>query len=599
MAVVAVGSAALVAAKATTAASGQQLPAQRRKAQSPQSSFLRGEIVALNRGSRRQQRQWQQQAARCEDFPKPDFDSGPQREAAALSAAIASYPKPEQPLRVVIAGAGLAGLACAKYLSDAGHIPVVLEARDVLGGKVAAWKDEDGDWYETGLHIFFGAYPNMMQLFKELDIEDRLQWKCHSMIFAMPNMPGEFSRFDFPDIPAPFNGLWAILSNNQMLTWKEKILFGIGLLPAIIQGQSYVEKQDHLSWTGWLKKHLIPDRVNDEVFIAMAKALNFIGPDELSSTVILTALNRFLQERHGSKMAFLDGPPTTRLCEPMVEHFSKQGGELKFNQRLQKILLNSDNSVAGYQMTNGEVVTGDLYVSAMPVDPLKLLMPEPWRNMEFFNRLNGLEGVPVINLHLWFDRKLTTVDHLLFSRSPLLSVYADMSTTCKGYFDEKKSMLELVFAPAKDWIGRSDEDIIEATMGELERLFPTEISKDGSKAKLVKYKVVKTPLSVYKSTTGRQAYRPGQKTPISNFYLAGDYTMQRYLASMEGALLSGKQCAEQIASQAVGRPSNTGLTVEQFLSMARSQTEKKPELVAAGVAFSILVVAAAAQAGVL
>ena len=59
-------------------------------------------------------------------------------------------------MRVVIAGAGLAGLSCAKYLVDNGHIPIVLEARDVLGGKVAAWKDEDGDWYETGLHIFFG-----------------------------------------------------------------------------------------------------------------------------------------------------------------------------------------------------------------------------------------------------------------------------------------------------------------------------------------------------------------------------------------------------------------------------------------------------------
>jgi uncharacterized protein with NAD-binding domain and iron-sulfur cluster len=47
-------------------------------------------------------------------------------------------------------------------------------------------KDEDGDYYETGLHIFFGAYPNMNQLFKELDIEDRLQWKSHSMIFAQP-----------------------------------------------------------------------------------------------------------------------------------------------------------------------------------------------------------------------------------------------------------------------------------------------------------------------------------------------------------------------------------------------------------------------------
>jgi 15-cis-phytoene desaturase len=46
------------------------------------------------------------------------------------------------------------------------------------------------------------------------------------------------------------------------------------------------------------------------------------------------------------------------------------------------------------------------------------------------------------------------VDHLLFSRSELLSVYADMSTTCKEYQDDKASMLELVFAPAADWIGR-------------------------------------------------------------------------------------------------------------------------------------------------
>jgi uncharacterized protein with NAD-binding domain and iron-sulfur cluster len=34
--------------------------------------------------------------------------------------------------------AGLAGLCTAKYLADAGHKPILLEARDVLGGKVAA-----------------------------------------------------------------------------------------------------------------------------------------------------------------------------------------------------------------------------------------------------------------------------------------------------------------------------------------------------------------------------------------------------------------------------------------------------------------------------
>ena len=65
--------------------------------------------------------------------------------------------------------------------------------------------------------------------------------------------------------------------NNQMLSWPEKILFAKGLLPAMAFGQSYVEQQDNLSVKEWMKKQGVPERVNDEVFIAMAKALNFIN----------------------------------------------------------------------------------------------------------------------------------------------------------------------------------------------------------------------------------------------------------------------------------------------------------------------------------
>jgi 15-cis-phytoene desaturase len=185
----------------------------------------------------------------------------------------------------------------------------------------------------------------------------------------------------------------------------------------------------------------------------------------------------------------------------------------------------------------------------MPVDILKLLLPSPWQEQPYFKQLDGLEGVPVINVHLWFDRKLTNIDHLLFSRSPLLSVYADMSITCKEYADPDKSMLELVLAPAKDWIGRSDEDIVAATIKELEQLFPQHFVGENP-TKLLKYHVVKTPRSVYKATPGRQQHRPSQKSPIANFYLTGDYTMQRYLASMEGAVLSGKLTAQTIVDGA-------------------------------------------------
>jgi 15-cis-phytoene desaturase len=454
-------------------------------------------------------------------------------------------------MRVAIAGAGLAGLSCAKYLTDAGHTPVVLESRDVLGGLVAAWKDSDGDWYETGLHAFFGAYPNMLQLLKELGIEDRLQWKEHTLIFNQPDKPGTFSRFDVPDIPSPFNVIASILRNKDMLTWEQKIRFAIGLLPAVVRGQKYVEDMDKYSFLEWLERQGVDERVTSDVFIAACKALTFINPDEVSATILLTALNRFLQERYGSKIAFLDGSPTERLCNPIVDYITERGGQVRLNAPLKEILLNPDNTVKGFLIRglNGaedEIITADAYVSAMSVDPLKAMLPSPWKQIQFFQKLEGLEGVPVINLHLWFDRKLTDIDHLLFSRSPLLSVYADMSNTCREYANPDRSMLELVLAPAKDWIAKSDEEIVAATIAELEKLFPDHFGGDNP-AKLLKSHVVKTPRSVYKATPGRQQYRPAQVTPIANFYLAGSYTMQRYLGSMEGAVLSGKLTAQAIS----------------------------------------------------
>ncbi|OKH38271.1 phytoene desaturase [Calothrix sp. HK-06] len=457
-------------------------------------------------------------------------------------------------MRVAIAGAGLAGLSCAKYLTDLGYTPIVLESRDVLGGLVAAWKDEDGDWYETGLHVFFGAYPNMLQLFKELGISDRLQWKQHTMIFNQPEKPGTYSRFDFPNLPAPFNGIAAILRNNDMLSWGEKIELAKGLVPAMLRGQKYVDSTDRFTFSEWLKQQGVGDDVEQGIFIAAAKSLNFIDPDEISALVLLTALNKFLQQKNGSQVAFLDGSPTERLCQPMVDHITARGGEVKTNAPLKEILLNEDGSVKGFLIRglegkSDEVVTADLYVSAMPVDVMKVMLPSIWKQNEFFQKLDGLEGVPVINIHLWFDRKLTDIDNLLFSRSKLLSVYADMSNTCKEYANPDRSMLELVFAPAKDWINKSEEEILKATLVELETLFPQHFGGENP-AKLLKHHVVKTPHSVYTATPGCQKYRPSQVTPISNFYLAGSYTMQPFLGSMEGAVLSGKLTAQAINAQA-------------------------------------------------
>jgi 15-cis-phytoene desaturase len=333
----------------------------------------------------------------------------------------------------------------------------------------------------------------------------------------------------------------------------------------------------------------MPERINEEVFISMAKALDFIDPDKLSMTVVLTAMNRFLNETDGLQMAFLDGNQPDRLCAPMADHVKAGGGEVRMKARLKEFVLNDDGSVKCLKMTNGEEIVADEYVSAVPVDVMKRLLPKKWSNMPFFHQIQNLEGIPVINIHLWFDRKLQNVDHLCFSRSPLLSVYADMSTTCKEYYDEEKSMLELVFAPCSplaggntNWIAKSNQEIVDATMKELERLFPLEIgpgSPDGVGAKLLKHAVVKTPRSVYAAIPGRNKYRPSQATPISNFTLAGDWTSQKFLGSMEGAVLGGKLAAEVVTDKAIYGGPTKGIKkiVPDVVKEANAMEAREPE----------------------
>eukprot|EP00951_Prasinocladus_malaysianus_P039578 scaffold445182_cov39-Prasinocladus_malaysianus.AAC.1 len=73
----------------------------------------------------------------AKDYPKPSQIDKTQnyKEAKALSGKFATLKGKGESKTVAIIGGGLSGLAAARYLVDAGHKPIVYEARDVLGGK--------------------------------------------------------------------------------------------------------------------------------------------------------------------------------------------------------------------------------------------------------------------------------------------------------------------------------------------------------------------------------------------------------------------------------------------------------------------------------
>lgn len=98
-------------------------------------------------------------------------------------------------MRVAIVGAGLAGLAAAVELADAGHEVEIFEARPFVGGKVGSWIDADGNHIEMGLHVFFNNYTNLFALLKKVGTFDALLPKAHVHTFV--NQGGEIGNLDF------------------------------------------------------------------------------------------------------------------------------------------------------------------------------------------------------------------------------------------------------------------------------------------------------------------------------------------------------------------------------------------------------------------
>ena len=98
----------------------------------------------------------------------------------------------------------------------------------------------------------------------------------------------------------------------------------------------------------------------------------------------------------------------------------------------------------------------------------------------------------------------------------------------------------LVVAPAASLWQLSDAEIVERCHHDLIGLWPS-----AAQAQVLKGTVVRIPNSIYRETPGSDVYRPTQKTPVANLFLAGDYTQQDYMASMEGAVRSGLAAARQ------------------------------------------------------
>jgi 15-cis-phytoene desaturase len=449
---------------------------------------------------------------------------------------------------VLVIGAGPAGLGAAKYLADAGRTALVIERRPVAGGKLSSWRDRDGDVIESGLHAFFGGYAMLHQLLVDVGIVNNVLWRPHTLTWAFtpgysPRWNGGaavFEEFQFADLPAPLNGVGAVLKLRYIFNSIEKLRFAYGTLPAILGDHAYAERQDDLTFAAWHRSRGMSEHMLRTFFAPMALALNFTPVDQISAEAILRVMAYFASGKEASRAGFLDGPPAERFIDPTVAYLRARGQRVELRAGAVELLF-SGGRCTGVRTADGRTLEADDVILAVPVHNAAQLLPAEMLRDPLVHGLTKLTGSPVINGHFWFDRPVAPFTNLMFAPGTLVPVHADLGQASPGYAWREGSFLEACIAPADDLIALDDETIVARVLADLVKLYPL-----ASRDHVVKAKLVRIPRSVYRAAPGTERLRPGARTPIPNLYLAGCYTNHGFPASVEGALRSARAAVDLV-----------------------------------------------------
>ncbi|MEO1669583.1 MAG: 9,9'-di-cis-zeta-carotene desaturase [Cyanobacteria bacterium J06631_2] len=477
-------------------------------------------------------------------------------------------------MRVAIVGAGLAGMATAIDLVDAGAEVEIFESRPFVGGKVGSWVDKDGNHLEMGLHVFFGCYYNLFGLMTKVGAIDNLRLKQHTHTFV--NEGGRIGELDFRFLTgAPFNGLKAFFTTSQLSTVdKAANSLALGTSPivrALIDPEGAmktIRDLDSVSFADWFRSHGGNNGSLRKMWDPIAYALGFIDTENISARCMLTIFQFFATKTEASVLRMLEGSPSEYLHKPIVDYLEARGTKIHTRHRVKEILFEDagDNTkVTGMVVSSGETeetIRADAYVCACDVPGIKKVIPQEWRRWSEFDNIYQLEAVPVATVQLRFDgwvtelndgasrqqlEKAAGLDNLLYTPDADFSCFADLALTSPGdyYREGEGSLLQLVLTPGDPFIKQKNEDIAHHILEQVRKLFPS-----SRELNMTWYSVVKLAQSLYREAPGMDPYRPPQQTPVGNFFLAGSYTQQDYIDSMEGATLSGKQAAKAILENA-------------------------------------------------
>jgi squalene-associated FAD-dependent desaturase len=404
-------------------------------------------------------------------------------------------------LKAAVVGGGLAGLAAALDLVDAGHEVTLHEARPTLGGAVQTLPERKGDPDpppDNGQHIALGCFTEYLAFLERIG-EDRSYLR---------------KRLALPVLDERGRTAAIAPSLGGVLRYGHLPMQARSRLPLTLLRLRSARSQPNESFGELLRRlgetELSIDRFWD-VFVR--PALNLRSDEADAEAGLFTVRTALLGPRSNSDLVL----PTRPLGEM---HGTAAGRALEAVRATVRL----DSRVESLDELDADAIV----LAVPPRESARLLgEAEP-----------ELEDSPIVSVHLWFDRELLSTPLAALLDSDAHWVFDRGALT--GHPPARGQYLTVVSSGVPELLAVRGRALVDRISGQLTQRL--------GNAELLWSRVSREPYATIALRPGVR--RPGVETPRPNVARAGTWTDTGWPATMESAVRSGRRAAQHILSGA-------------------------------------------------
>lgn len=436
---------------------------------------------------------------------------------------------------VIVVGAGLAGLTAAYYLSKGKKKVLVIEKETFLGGRTSSWNDH-GMVIESGFHRHIGYYKELPKLLKEVgtSLNSIIKWEKELEIKV--SKKSIILGIDPFHYPIPF--MKGMLGNNQMLPLNDKMSMSKLFICGFKDYTLHPKRLDNTSILEYAKKKKITRNVIENVVTPLSTGIFFQPKQNYSAKlffgIFYPSLFRMINLRIGAyKMGMSEA-----LANPIANKIIENGSNILTNTKVKSILFDG-KEVKGVKLANGKFIYANNTVLATDIGNAKKIIAD-WKQNEFIKSLLKISTSSAITVQLELKNPSQSFDRVTFAPNTILASFTEESHTT---FGKSKGRISIILANPDKYLQKSDQELLQFVFRDFKK-----IGLD-IESEVLEFRIIRHRHKFYNLGPHHDEERPKQKTPISGLILAGDYTRQKFYATMEGAVLSGIKAANIILKQ--------------------------------------------------